>query len=205
MNLAEIRCIFLDLGKVLVDLDLSLIGAHMQKLSGVPPEKLREAAIGDGLASVFETGRISEAEFHQEVCRRLRKEIGKDDFYTAWNSIFLPDPILPDEVVSNLAKKASLWALSNTNSAHYGFLAGRYSFFRYFAGQILSFEAGLAKPDPRIFKYALDRAGATAAGSLFVDDQAPNVEAARAAGIDAFQFLNPDQFIQEMRSRQLLE
>ena len=116
----------------------------------------------------------------------------------------MPEPILPDALLARLAERARLWALSNTNSAHYRFLAEQYSFFRFFSGKVLSFEVGLQKPDARIFKRALELADVTAHRALFVDDHLPNVESARAVGIDAFQFTTPGQFVQEMRTRQLL-
>ncbi len=199
-----IRCVFLDLGRTLVGLDLGAVVARMNALAAVTPVELERAVMYDGLASSFETGTISEQHFHELVCARLGKVIPPADFFAAWNAIFLPDPILPEGLVARIAERAALWALSNTNSAHYRFLKQRYTFFRYFSGKILSFEVGLQKPDERIFKRALDLAGVGSAEALFVDDHLPNVEAARKLGIDAFQFLSRDQFVHEMRARQLL-
>ena len=200
----EIRCIFLDLGRVLVSLDLTFFGNRMTQLAGVQPDDLRVAILGDGLASTFETGRISELEFHAQVCLRLGKEISRGDFFAAWNSIFLPAPILSGRLISRLAEKTRLWALSNTNCVHFNFIREHFPLLRYFEGWILSYEVGLQKPDERIFRLALDRADVRAAEALFVDDQVSNVEAACAVGIDAFQFHSPDQFIEEMRSRNLI-
>lgn len=199
-----IGCVFLDLGRVLVDLDLNLIGARIVEF-GVRPEDMREAVMRDGLVSDFETGRLSEAAFHAEVCRRLGKQISQYDFYSAWNSIFLPTPILPDSVIARLAAAVPLWTLSNTNSAHHRYLVAHHPFFRHFSGQILSFEAGFLKPDARIFIHALEQCGARAENTLFVDDLLPNVEAASTLGMNAFQFTDPEDFIAQMRSRQLLE
>jgi putative hydrolase of the HAD superfamily len=53
-----------------------------------------------------------------------------------------------------------------------------------FAAVAISGKLGVAKPDPEIFKLALEQAGATPAGSLHVGDQPVNdVAAARAVGI----------------------
>lgn len=48
---------------------------------------------------------------------------------------------------------------------------------------ILSFEAGVAKPDRGIYEAALDRLGVGAAEALFVDDQAWYCDGAAAVGI----------------------
>ena len=48
---------------------------------------------------------------------------------------------------------------------------------------VTSAEAGMAKPSPRIFEYALERLGATAARAVHVGDQAADAEGALAAGL----------------------
>ena len=51
------------------------------------------------------------------------------------------------------------------------------------AGQL-----GVCKPEPRAYAACLDRLGARAADTLFVDDRADNVEGARSAGLRALLF-----------------
>jgi HAD superfamily hydrolase (TIGR01549 family) len=54
---------------------------------------------------------------------------------------------------------------------------------------VVSEEAGVSKPDPHIFRLALQRAGATASEAVMVGDSwANDVEGARAAGIRAVWF-----------------
>jgi putative hydrolase of the HAD superfamily len=48
---------------------------------------------------------------------------------------------------------------------------------------VLSFEVGLAKPDPSILRLALERLGADPANSVLVDDVSANLDAARALGM----------------------
>ncbi|MBX6387284.1 MAG: HAD-IA family hydrolase, partial [Microbispora sp.] len=59
----------------------------------------------------------------------------------------------------------------------------------YFADEVVSSaRVGVAKPDPRIFEIAAERAGVPLGRCLFVDDRAENVEAARALGMTAVLF-----------------
>ncbi|GAA1692532.1 haloacid dehalogenase [Nonomuraea maheshkhaliensis] len=54
----------------------------------------------------------------------------------------------------------------------------------YFADDVVSSaRVGVAKPDPRIYEIAAERAGVAPERCLFVDDRLPNVEAARALGM----------------------
>jgi HAD superfamily hydrolase (TIGR01509 family) len=49
------------------------------------------------------------------------------------------------------------------------------------------------KPEPEIFEFLLKRYGLTAAQTVFIDDNAPNIEAARALGIHTVWFKNAGQ------------
>lgn len=55
------------------------------------------------------------------------------------------------------------------------------------------------KPDPRIFELAAERVGVRPGEIVFVDDFAPNVEAARAIGMLAVLFETTAQVIAEVQ------
>jgi putative hydrolase of the HAD superfamily len=57
---------------------------------------------------------------------------------------------------------------------------------------ILSCLVGLAKPDPAIFRLALERLGTSADDALFVDDRIENVESARQLGLSTLLIARPD-------------
>lgn len=60
---------------------------------------------------------------------------------------------------------------------------------RYVDALVVSEEAGIPKPDPAIFRIALERAGVEAAEAVMIGDSWPNdIEGARAAGIRAIWF-----------------
>ena len=198
------RTIFFDMGKVLVDYDFRLFHDRLCQSGEIDPELLRGALTGNSLHHTYELGQLSEDEFHGEVCRRLGKNMPREEFVAAWTGVFLPNPLLSEDLIRRLAAKAGLWIISNTNKLHFEYLRDRFPFFGLFKGFVLSHEVGAMKPDPRIFREALARAGSKASESLFVDDQLVNVEAARELGIEAFQFLSPDQCWSELRKRQLL-
>jgi len=61
--------------------------------------------------------------------------------------------------------------------------------FDLFDDVLCSADVGLAKPDGRVYELAARRLGLAQAECLFVDDLESNVEAARAAGMHAVQFL----------------
>jgi len=60
-----------------------------------------------------------------------------------------------------------------------------------FDAVILSFEAGARKPQPAIYRAALEAVGTEAADAIFVDDQAEYCDGARALGIDTRLIVRP--------------
>jgi HAD superfamily hydrolase (TIGR01509 family) len=58
---------------------------------------------------------------------------------------------------------------------------------------VFSSRAGLIKPEPEIFAHTARLFGLEPAQTLFIDDFAHNVDAARAAGWRALQFIDPAQ------------
>ena len=57
-----------------------------------------------------------------------------------------------------------------------------------FDAQVISFEVGLAKPEPEIYRVALEQLRAAPASTLFVDDRLENIETARELGIQTAHF-----------------
>lgn len=81
--------------------------------------------------------------------------------------------------------------ISNMSVEMRGYLIRETSLMRYFDDIIISGEIGINKPDERIFKAASERVGTPLEQMLFIDDLAPNVAGARAAGMQALQFTDP--------------
>ncbi len=63
---------------------------------------------------------------------------------------------------------------------------------------VWSFQLGIAKPDPAIYRHTLERLGTRAEETLFVDDRRVNVEMARALGLAAIEFTTAERVRQEL-------
>ena len=94
--------------------------------------------------------------------------------------------------------------MTNWSAENFPIARSRFDFFGWFADIVVSGEVGLAKPDPRIFELCIDRCRLQPARTLFIDDNADNVRAGRAAGLGALQFHDPAQLRAELQSLNLL-
>lgn len=93
-----------------------------------------------------------------------------------------------------------LYFLSNMPAPYADHLERSHSFLEWFDGGVYSSRAKLVKPDAAIFRHALRQFGARAGESVFLDDHAPNIEAARSEGLHGVLFVDAAQ-----AERQLLE
>lgn len=76
--------------------------------------------------------------------------------------------------------------------------------FERLGGVVISAETAIIKPDPRLYRQAIERFGLTPADTLFVDDSAANIEAARALGFDTHHFTDPAALRPALEARGLL-
>ena len=98
-------------------------------------------------------------------------------FYRARNEVTLYDDVLPS--LERLHRRFRLFAISNGNAD-----LAAIGLARFFEHAIAARDAGVLKPDPRIFALLLQRAGIAAERALHAgDDAVADVEGARRAGI----------------------
>jgi putative hydrolase of the HAD superfamily len=100
-----------------------------------------------------------------------------DVFYRARNEVVLFDDVRP--ALERLAAHFRLFAISNGNAD-----LATIGLAPYFERSLAARDAGMLKPDPRIFTMLLESAGLAAGGTLHVgDDPEADVEGARRAGL----------------------
>jgi 2-haloacid dehalogenase len=85
-----------------------------------------------------------------------------------------------------------LCALSNWSAETFPIAYKRYEFLKRFQTIVLSGEEKLIKPDPAIFQVLLKRIGRRAEECLFIDDVPANAQAARQLGLQAIDFISPE-------------
>lgn len=63
---------------------------------------------------------------------------------------------------------------------------------------VISSEVGVMKPEPEIYRIALEKAGVPAERAVFLDDFSENVAGARQVGMHAIHFVTPEQALTEL-------
>jgi 2-haloacid dehalogenase len=93
-----------------------------------------------------------------------------------------------------------LYALSNWNTGTFAIIRPRYPFLEWFDDIVISGDARLVKPDPRIFHLVLERTGRQPQDCIFIDDHLPNIEVAQRLGFRTILFESPSHLSHQLRS-----
>ena len=206
-----IKNIIFDLGAVLLNLDMERTDAAFAELVGDEAEHawIRKELYKKELFTKFETNEVLELEFVQTIKAYNPHPLTDEEVRTAWSAMLLDLPEDRIELLRNLRKAGyKIYLLSNINSIH---LRDIYTMIKEVYGD-LDFDAlfdkpyyshliGRRKPDADTFSYVLEDAGLVAAETLFIDDNARNIKAAAALGIQTIHFKNPDQLKADLISK----
>ncbi|WP_188237798.1 HAD family hydrolase [Sphingopyxis sp. LK2115] len=125
------------------------------------------------------------------------------DAYAARFNETIPAPMPGSlELVERLdAAGVPLFAITNFGHEFWEGFRPTQPVFDRFQGIIVSGAEKLTKPDPAIYRLAIERFGIEPAGALFIDDVPANVAGAESVGIAGHVFAGAAALEQELRAR----
>lgn len=97
-----------------------------------------------------------------------------------------------------------LYALTNWSWETFEPTRDQFAFMAWFKGIVVSGAEGTIKPEERIFRLLLERFSLVPETTLFIDDNAANVEQAKRLGMDAIRFTNAAALRTALQARGLL-
>ena len=177
-----------DLGGVLVSVDFMRACKRLEAAGSAPATVILEAIANGEDKLAFDTGRLSPQEFAARFCAAIGVRLPYAEFADIWCDIFAEQREVTG-LLDEIAGKADLVLLSNTDPLHLDYVRRHYGFLGKFGRLVLSYEVGHAKPARQIFERAI---GPCAPGTrmIYFDDVPEYVSAARACGLPAEQFVD---------------
>lgn len=119
-------------------------------------------------------------------------------------SVSGPIPGTAEVIADLLGAGVPCFGLSNWAKENFNIARRANPVIDQLADVIVSGEVGLAKPDPEIFRYALDRFGLEAGSTLMIDDTQENLDSAGRVGLGTILFTSADQLRADLVERRLL-
>jgi len=141
--------------------------------------------------SEFDRGRLDVPELIPRLSARLGltpREVGQVIAAIPAHLVLLPDTVALLQRLKAMGER--LYYLSNMPAAFAAQVRSSLQAIDVFEDGVFSAEVGLIKPEAAIYALAAERFGLAASQCRFLDDVAVNVEAARAQGWTAWQFVD---------------
>jgi epoxide hydrolase-like predicted phosphatase len=190
----QIKAIIFDFGGVMATFFRPELFQTLEAELGLQAASLSEILWRSPEWRLAEVGAIDEQEYWRRIAPRLgfhiqaeRTQARIHDLQGALFGDVEVDPNMVD-LVRRLRSRYRTGLLSNTSISHPQRLVQRYNLEGLFDVVMLSAAVGLAKPDPAIYRLALQRLRAAPEATVFVDDYEPNAAAAAEQGIEGVHF-----------------
>ena len=185
-----IKNIIFDLGGVILNIDYARPQDEFRKLGISGIDDLYSKQSQHPLFNKLETGKITEAQFVDEIQKFSSKPLNYQDVINAWNSIILDFPLRRLQILQQLQLHFNTFLLSNTNEIHEREFnrvlqntCGYPSLAVFFDRIYLSHRVGVRKPDAAIFELILKENNLVLDETLFIDDSIQHIETADKLGI----------------------
>ena len=153
----------------------------------------------------FDRGLVDEVRLVQRIAWRTGMEVAEvQTVIDAVPSELQPLPHTQPLIERLRAKGHRLFYLSNMPKPYAAHLEATQPLAEWFEGGVFSSRVGLLKPEPAIFQHVARSFDLVPAQTVFIDDFALNVKAARALGWQAIHFLSAAQVEAELVALGLL-
>ncbi len=196
-----IKDLLFDLGGVIIDIERQNCVDAFSSLGLQNPGSYFGDYAQTGIFKQIEDGSINVDTFHRELHKVLPDNVSDYQIDNAFQKFITGIPVARLQALRKLRCDGyGIFVLSNTNPIMWrGIIAnefGKEGLRRedYFDGIVTSFDAKALKPDPAIFEYAIENLAIDPAETLFFDDSASNVEAAKALGFNAVHVVPGTEF-----------
>jgi len=199
VNIFEVKNIIFDWGGVITDLHIDSILHAFKNLGYHHFDEAFGKEINQNYFIRFETGKIKDREFLENLREHLDPGVTDHQILDAWNSILGDLPAERWTILNEVKNTYRTFLLSNTNSLHVSFyrekLEKQYSrkgFDHLFEKIYYSHDFGMRKPDRNIYEFVLKDSRLVPGETLFIDDNSDNIATALRLGIKAYHLVAPE-------------
>jgi glucose-1-phosphatase len=187
-NYHPIRGVVWDMGGVILRTEFDQPRHELARRLGYSRAGLEAVVFNSETARLATVGKMTQTEHWTHTMKTLGLQPEqREEFEQAfWGG----DRVDMDLIayIRDLRPKYRVGLLSNAWGGMRQTLEAQYGIMDVFDSVTISAEVGCMKPEPEIYDICLHQLGATAGQTVFIDDMAENVTAARAAGWHAIQF-----------------
>ncbi len=193
----KVEAIVSDVGGVILRDDFKSFFAQFEGKIGMPAHDFYALTVGSEEWKLYNKDFITEEELWRRLAPRVKvkDEVARE--LRQWRGMLVPMPETI-EILRRTRGRYPLYYLSNVDKETTRYLQERYHLYDLFDGGVLSWEAGMRKPEMGIYQLLIQRFRLTPGRTLYIDDKEPNLVPARQAGFQAILFRCPGDLEPEM-------
>ena len=199
------KTVFFDLGGVLIDFSHAKMCEQLAAVTDLPHETIQDLFFKKNTYDLYEKGLIDSQYVFLKLTQVANKSLEFDHVMWAIASIFEPIPRTIQLLDELKGRGTRLILLSNTCEAHFNFAKENYPFLNKFDAYLLSYKVALRKPDPKIFRMALEMTSSNPQDCLYVDDVQTHTKAAEQEGLPSHLYAGPDALKEILQQKHFLQ
>jgi putative hydrolase of the HAD superfamily len=193
-----VRAVFFDLGGVILRTEYQSPRQQLAERLGMEYDDLDRIVFDSESGIQAARGAITSQQHWEAVMKRLKRPIEE---MPAIRKEFFAGDIIDRDILNflrNLRSTHKTGLISNNWSDLREYLTHE-KMIDAFEHIIISAEVGVAKPEPEIFRIALDQAGVKPAEAVFVDDFYVNIEGCEKVGMKGIHFKDAQTAMQQLK------
>ena len=187
------------MGNVLVDFRWDAL-FHEMGLTGERFERMADATVRDPVWNEFDRGFWTDEMMLDAFIKNAPElEDVMRDFMSVYFTGLLRKFDYSDDWIIHLKEKGfRVYILSNFSKKAFTECAKELTYVEKADGAVISYEVGLIKPDPAIYRFLLEKYDIDPKEAVFIDDTAKNIEAAESLGITGILFKDRESAVRRL-------
>ena len=198
------RTIFFDIKNVILGFDSKKMSQQIAKFCQIEEPMVEDILKKTNWRELYEKGEIDSRTLFHNLPSHIRNSKGFPAWAEAISNVFQPNDSM-SELLKELKKNnVKIFILSNICEIHFSYAYTHFPALHLFDGHILSYVAGLQKPDHHLYDYAMQKASTEKKHSFFVEGIEEYAQKARLLDFDCESYLHIDLLRSQLKKRELL-
>jgi putative hydrolase of the HAD superfamily len=200
-----LRAVVFDYGMVLTGPPDPVAVEAILRITALEPQRLDALYWKDRHA--YDEGKLTGLTFWQQLGRDagLRLTAAQIDELNDWDARMWTTEnaqmLAWERAVKARGLKTAI--LSNMGDNVHARMVREFPWLASFDALVWSYQLGIAKPDPAIYRHVLAELRVEAGETFFIDDKHANIEAARALGMKTHVFTTPERLREDLMAQAL--
>ena len=185
-----LRAVIFDYGRVLTGPPDPAAYAELLRITGISADRLDQFYWKD--RNAYDEGKVTGLGFWRQIAQDEGLGLSEQaiEELNLWDARMWTrgDPAMLDWQLAIKERGVLTAIVSNMGDSVHEHMVRELDWLSRFDVLVWSYQLGIAKPDPAIYRDALEKLGTQPAEMLFIDDRAENVDAAVALGMKGIIF-----------------